>query len=395
VSEVKKHIVIFKGKGGSIQLEDDIFQKLLKNQKIKRMKYLQGMYVSLIAKEDMEQYIGANENLAPTELENAMNETKTGKRVCVLCQTEKKAKKFKGEDGICNQCKSQKESEGYFIVKNIDREIIGKISINRATHLLKMKKAYRLTKKLIAVFDEQILEYIKGTNYSDDIFILVALSGKWSMEINKKELDELVEDKTVEHIKDNIYRRTISIQKLKEDTLKRDKNTCHYCQKEGDGVIFGKIPMLSNSITTCLPCERERKDGFLLKWLGIKEAKTNIFGIEATNIVWIKDKDSDKEYPIYQKDADQLIRGKMAKQISGNKIQVLFTRFEFKQMILQKYENTCYYCGKEGKTIDHIIPKSKGGITTKDNCVCSCLKCNEDKGNMSVELFMEEEKFDV
>ncbi|RME02578.1 MAG: HNH endonuclease [Planctomycetota bacterium] len=46
---------------------------------------------------------------------------------------------------------------------------------------------------------------------------------------------------------------------------------------------------------------------------------------------------------------------------------------------------TCQYCNhrlrKEEITIDHIIPRSKGGKTTWENCVVACKKCNKIKGN--------------
>jgi len=32
-------------------------------------------------------------------------------------------------------------------------------------------------------------------------------------------------------------------------------------------------------------------------------------------------------------------------------------------------------------TIDHIIPKSRGGKTTFENCVASCKPCNNNKGD--------------
>ncbi|MBW1850684.1 MAG: HNH endonuclease [Deltaproteobacteria bacterium] len=42
----------------------------------------------------------------------------------------------------------------------------------------------------------------------------------------------------------------------------------------------------------------------------------------------------------------------------------------------------CAYCGtqREKLTIDHIIPKSRGGTTNFDNCVSSCKPCNNSKG---------------
>jgi 5-methylcytosine-specific restriction endonuclease McrA len=42
----------------------------------------------------------------------------------------------------------------------------------------------------------------------------------------------------------------------------------------------------------------------------------------------------------------------------------------------------CAYCTKHpGATIDHVIPRSKGGTHTWDNTVASCSKCNARKSN--------------
>ncbi|MCG6892572.1 MAG: HNH endonuclease [Desulfobacteraceae bacterium] len=42
----------------------------------------------------------------------------------------------------------------------------------------------------------------------------------------------------------------------------------------------------------------------------------------------------------------------------------------------------CGYCGSAGValTIDHIIPKSRGGLSTFENCITSCTCCNARKG---------------
>ena len=43
---------------------------------------------------------------------------------------------------------------------------------------------------------------------------------------------------------------------------------------------------------------------------------------------------------------------------------------------------TCQYCGSRGNlTVDHVIPRSKGGGSTWDNIVASCAPCNRRKGN--------------
>ena len=44
---------------------------------------------------------------------------------------------------------------------------------------------------------------------------------------------------------------------------------------------------------------------------------------------------------------------------------------------------TCQYCGHNGGglTIDHVVPKSKGGVETWENIVVACVRCNNKKGD--------------
>lgn len=43
---------------------------------------------------------------------------------------------------------------------------------------------------------------------------------------------------------------------------------------------------------------------------------------------------------------------------------------------------TCQYCGSRSNlTVDHVIPRSKGGTSTWDNIVASCAPCNRRKGD--------------
>ncbi|MFO7715979.1 HNH endonuclease [Desulfosarcina sp.] len=46
---------------------------------------------------------------------------------------------------------------------------------------------------------------------------------------------------------------------------------------------------------------------------------------------------------------------------------------------------TCAYCGSRAKpiTLDHVIPRSRGGKTDFDNCVACCRACNLKKGALS------------
>lgn len=56
--------------------------------------------------------------------------------------------------------------------------------------------------------------------------------------------------------------------------------------------------------------------------------------------------------------------------------------------ILLRDRHQCQYCSAHltatGATIDHVIPRSRGGRTTWDNVVACCHPCNRRKGNDSL-----------
>ncbi len=51
--------------------------------------------------------------------------------------------------------------------------------------------------------------------------------------------------------------------------------------------------------------------------------------------------------------------------------------------IFQRDKNHCQYCGYDGEklSIDHVIPRSRGGKDNWENVTTACLKCNVRKGN--------------
>ena len=50
--------------------------------------------------------------------------------------------------------------------------------------------------------------------------------------------------------------------------------------------------------------------------------------------------------------------------------------------VLKRDGNKCQYCGsKESLTLDHVIPKSRGGGDSWDNLITCCATCNVKKGN--------------
>jgi len=85
--------------------------------------------------------------------------------------------------------------------------------------------------------------------------------------------------------------------------------------------------------------------------------------------------------------AKTLVREHAAVVVNRYTIRRLFSNKDFRRHILVRDKHTCYYCGQFGDTIDHLLPRAKGGHTTPDNCVCACMACNQSKADRDLEEF--------
>lgn len=74
------------------------------------------------------------------------------------------------------------------------------------------------------------------------------------------------------------------------------------------------------------------------------------------------------------------------KLISYNRFPPLRVKFSRRNIYLRD-RNQCQYCGarppREEMTIDHVVPRSRGGKTVWGNVVLACSVCNARKGNQS------------
>jgi 5-methylcytosine-specific restriction endonuclease McrA len=97
-----------------------------------------------------------------------------------------------------------------------------------------------------------------------------------------------------------------------------------------------------------------------------------------------------------------LIKGK-AEQLEGRDDRVIYADFPMPSVIrlrqyvrvpynevpltrrnlLHRDGSTCQYCGCSGElmTLDHVIPRSRGGKDVWENVVIACGRCNTKKGN--------------
>jgi 5-methylcytosine-specific restriction endonuclease McrA len=66
--------------------------------------------------------------------------------------------------------------------------------------------------------------------------------------------------------------------------------------------------------------------------------------------------------------------------------------YEIKEYLLEKWNRRCAYCGKEGVPLqtEHVIPKAKGGSSRISNLTLACPECNEAKGSMLPQKWLDE-----
>lgn len=84
----------------------------------------------------------------------------------------------------------------------------------------------------------------------------------------------------------------------------------------------------------------------------------------------------------------QVLSGKVIRLL--NYITIPFNTFSrikpSRDMIYKRDKHKCQYCGATKRlTIDHVIPKSKGGDDSWENLVVACSSCNTKKSNKLLE----------
>lgn len=53
-----------------------------------------------------------------------------------------------------------------------------------------------------------------------------------------------------------------------------------------------------------------------------------------------------------------------------------------RQALFKRDKHACQYCGNHGDlTLDHVMPKSRGGEDTWENLIAACIRCNNKKGD--------------
>jgi 5-methylcytosine-specific restriction endonuclease McrA len=58
-------------------------------------------------------------------------------------------------------------------------------------------------------------------------------------------------------------------------------------------------------------------------------------------------------------------------------------------VVLEESGWLCSYCGSEADSVDHVLPRSRGGTSKRTNLVAACRKCNSQKGAKTPEQWRE------
>ena len=65
-----------------------------------------------------------------------------------------------------------------------------------------------------------------------------------------------------------------------------------------------------------------------------------------------------------------------------------------RKAIFEAWDGHCAYCGApNATTLDHVLPRHKGGLSLLNNLVPACHKCNQQKGATLVDVWYQNYSF--
>lgn len=328
---------------------------------------------------------------------------------CKLCERFKDREEFPMSDrgsGIneyCYECKEKYKhhvliiNEGNFAIDALTKEEADILILHG--HVRFKKNRY------FATDTDYYLSHIKGqpkptTPPSDKILSL----GKYEEKRNLIPIEvahQLVQEEAAVWENEYTVRHLFSGKELQYFVVNRDQGICYFCKGKGDRITFHTPRtahgLLSpyNSICCCQSCkETEGENFFFYKWLNAPILIKKEDQQREDSFVMIE-KSRQTRFFISEETAQTLLEEEMAEQMNDNTIVILHDHREFRAFILERDQYICQYCTRYGDTIDHVVPKANGGMTTPKNCICACDSCNEKKGDSDPERFLKKRKHNL
>lgn len=121
---------------------------------------------------------------------------------------------------------------------------------------------------------------------------------------------------------------------------------------------------------------------FTIFYKGNAEIVDNHYDYDAEE--YIKFKVANPELELYK---PSIIRVKKNMKVDFHKTKLS------RENVFKRDNYTCVYCPCDDRkklTIDHVIPKSRGGKDTWENLVTACFDCNQEKDDLSLEEYGKE-----
>jgi len=118
--------------------------------------------------------------------------------------------------------------------------------------------------------------------------------------------------------------------------------------------------------------------------IGFKSWQDAVKNVWEDRAIVIKEDESGKKLhsPSFEMGMPRVIRVRNA-WVKRKKTAVPFSR----RNIYIRDNGECQYCGKHLKTdeytLDHVIPRSQGGVSSWANLVLSCVRCNKHKAGQT------------
>ena len=134
--------------------------------------------------------------------------------------------------------------------------------------------------------------------------------------------------------------------------------------------------LLAKSVAEIITVEDNRFANYDLEtWLDVSRLKAES-GLRDGDSDWIRTVSLDIEVP------------KVIRLLAYDRLPDQTVRFN-RRNLFARDGNRCQYCGKSFPTselsLDHVIPRSRGGKHTWENLVSACRSCNHRKGGKTLE----------
>ncbi|HWO78641.1 MAG TPA: HNH endonuclease [Bacillus sp. (in: firmicutes)] len=156
----------------------------------------------------------------------------------------------------------------------------------------------------------------------------------------------------------------------------------HFTEFASKGGGYGKRK------TYCKNCRGRKKETILSPGLIYSYNSNFLSKTEQIEISGRTSNGTKYRMPIDLELASVLVNEGNAGIVHPTLIHNFFDKESFKREILLRDNYVCHFCGEYGDTIDHIVPKAKGGRRTIKNCVCACNNCNQAKGDLPYKVFL-------